>query len=177
MRYSRYVILVFLLTHSGVREIEVDLDFLKADVHDERRTSFRYDALSAARVAEVGVRYADGWHYQILNGDNAVLQQMQSVRKRAFRLTLVSGEQISVVAEGFEGLTDESVENEAMLQRLALESSGIAGALHVLEAVSAEGRDWIAREQERRRRRSEDWRRGEPGPGLLDGEEPQLPLG
>ncbi|MEV5719391.1 hypothetical protein AB0L41_36370 [Amycolatopsis mediterranei] len=173
MRYSRYVILVFLLTHSGVREIEVDLDFLKADVHDERRTSFRYDALSAARVAEVGVRYADGWHYQILNGDNAVLQQTQSVRKRAFRLTLVSGEQISVVAEGFEGLTDESVENAAMLQRLALESSGIAGALHVLEAVSAEGRDWIVREQERRRRRSEDWRRGEHGPGLLDADEPE----
>ena len=80
----------------------------------------------------------------------------------------MSGEQISVVAEGFEGLTDESVENEAMLQRLALESSGIAGALHVLEAVSAEGRDWIVREQERRRRRSEDWRRAEHGPGLLD---------
>jgi hypothetical protein len=170
MRYSRYVILVFLLTRSGVREIEVDLDFLKADVHDERRTSFRYDALAAARVAEVGVRYADGWHYQILNGDNAVLQQAQSLRKRAFRLTLVSGEQISVVAEGFEGLTDENLENEAMLQRMALESSGIAGALHVLEAVSAEGRDWIIREQERRRRRSEDWRRGEHGPGLLGGE-------
>ncbi|MFB9689389.1 hypothetical protein [Amycolatopsis plumensis] len=171
MRYSRYVILVFLLTHSGVREIEVDLDFLKADVHDERRTSFRYDSVSAARVAEVGVRYADGWHYQILNGDNAVLQQTQSVRKRAFRLTLVSGEQISVVAEGFEGLTDENLENEAMLQRIALESSGIAGALHVLEAVSAEGRDWIVREQERRRRRSEDWRRAEHGPGLLDSQE------
>ncbi|WP_103355602.1 hypothetical protein [Amycolatopsis sp. CA-128772] len=163
MRYSRYVILVFLLTRSGVREIEVDLDFLKANVHDERRTSFRYDALAAARVAEVGVRYADGWHYEIVNGESA------SLRKRAFRLTLVSGEKISVVAEGFEGLADENLENEAMLQRMAMESSGIAGALHVLEAVSAEGRDWIAREQERRRRRSEDWSRRNDGPGLLGG--------
>ncbi|MET8847619.1 hypothetical protein [Amycolatopsis sp. NPDC004625] len=170
MRYSRYVILVFLLTRSGVREIEVDLDFLKANVHDERRTSFRYDALAAARVSEVGVRYAAGWRYEIINGDSQVLMQSQSLRKRAFRLTLVSGEKISVVAEGFEGLTDENLENEAMLQRMAMESSGIAGALHVLEAVSAEGRDWITREQERRRRRSEDWRRRNQGPSMLDSE-------
>lgn len=175
-RYSAYVVLVFLLTSSGVREVEVDLDFLSGDVHDERRTSFRYDALAAARVAEVGVRYADGWRYQIISGDSMALLQAQTLRKRAFRLSLVSGEEISVIVESFEGLADAGLESDAMLNRIALESSGIAGALHVLEAVSAEGRDWITREQERRRRRSEDWRR-EQGPGLLDGSPFDMPDG
>ncbi|WP_225440053.1 hypothetical protein [Amycolatopsis eburnea] len=168
MRYSRYVVLIFLLSESGVREIEVELDFLTGNVHNEQRTSFQYTSLAAARVAEVGIRYADGWRYQILSGDQATLLQSESLRRRALRLSLISGEQISVVAESFDGLTDTSLESETALQRIALEVSGIAGALHVLEAVSAEGRDWITREQERRRRRSEDWRR-ERGPGLLDG--------
>ncbi|MEA5358620.1 hypothetical protein VA596_03660 [Amycolatopsis sp., V23-08] len=167
MRYSRYVVLLFLLSESGVREIEIELDFLTGNVHNEQRKSFRYDALAAAEVAEVGVRYADGWRYQIV-GDHSTLRQDESVRKRALRLSLVSGQQISVVAEGFEGLSDE-LESQTSLQELAFETSGIASALHVLEAVSAEGRDWIAREQERRRRRSEDWRLRDRGPGLLDG--------
>jgi hypothetical protein len=167
MRYSRYVVLLFLLSESGVREVEIELDFLTGNVHNEQRKSFRYDALAAAEVAEVGVRYADGWRHQIV-GDHSALRQDESVRKRALRLSLVSGQQISVVAEGFEGLSDE-LESQTSLQELAFEASGIASALHVLEAVSAEGRDWIAREQERRRRRSEDWRRRDRGPGLLDG--------
>jgi hypothetical protein len=168
MRYSRYVVLLFLLSESGVREIEIELDFLTGNVHNEQRKSFRYDALAAAEVAEVGVRYADGWRPQIV-GDLSTLRQDESVRRRALRLNLMSGQQISVVVEGFEGLSDTDLETPAALQNLAFEVSGIAGALHVLEAVCAEGRDWIAREQERRRRRSEDWRRRDRGPGLLDG--------
>ncbi|WP_410636415.1 hypothetical protein [Amycolatopsis sp. cmx-4-83] len=168
MRYSRYVVLIFLLSGSGVREIEVELDFLTGNVHNEQRTSFQYSSLAAARVAEVGVRYADGWRYQILNGDQATLLQSESLRRRALRLSLISGEQISVVAESFDGLTDSSLESGTALQRIALEVSGISGALHVLEAVSAEGRDWISRERERRRRRSENRPRDDRGPGLLE---------
>ena len=41
---------------------------------------------------------------------------------RALRLSLVSGEQISVVAESFDGLSDTSLESETALQRIALEA-------------------------------------------------------
>ncbi|MEV6897344.1 hypothetical protein [Amycolatopsis sp. NPDC051372] len=167
MRYSKYVVLVFLLTRSGVREIEVDLDFLNANVHDERRTSFRYDALASARVSEVGVRYADNKRYIVRSDDTAAHLDKHTLRKRAFRLRLLDGDDISVVVETYRRQVDVTEEeDEARLNFFALEASGIVGALHVLEAVAAEGRDWIAREQERRRRRSEDWRRA-GGPRLL----------
>jgi hypothetical protein len=158
VRYSAYVVLVFLLTKSGVREVEVDLDFLGGTVHNERRTSFRYDALAAARVAEVGVRYANDRRYFVRAEDSVQFMDVHTLRSRAFRLSLLSGEDITVVMESFNGLTDTNVENESELRQIALESSGIAGALHVLEAVAAEGRDWITQEQERGKRRSQDWR-------------------
>ncbi|MFI5610688.1 hypothetical protein [Amycolatopsis sp. NPDC051903] len=173
MRYSKYVVLVFLLTTSGVREIEVDLDFLTGDVHDERRTSFRYDALASARVSEVGIRYADKKRYLVRPDDAGLYLDKHTVRKRAFRLRLVDGEEISVVVETYRRQVDVTEqEDAAALNRFALEAAGVVGALHVLEAVAAEGRDWIAREQERRRRRSDDWRRGARprllGDGLRD---------
>ncbi|MBP2325639.1 hypothetical protein JOF56_006024 [Kibdelosporangium banguiense] len=59
--------------------------------------------------------------------------------------------------ENFSGLTDYAIEEEPELLRMALQASGIAGAIHVLEAVAAEGRDWIVRDQERRQRRSQEW--------------------
>ncbi|MEU4666882.1 hypothetical protein AB0F91_02675 [Amycolatopsis sp. NPDC023774] len=167
MRYSKYVVLVFLLTRSGVREIEVDLDFLTANTLDERRTSFRYDALASARVSEVGVRYADNKRYIVRTDDTAAHLDKHTLRKRAFRLRLLDGDDISVVVETYRRQVDVTEqEDAARLNSVALEASGIVGALHVLEAVAAEGRDWIAREQERRRRRSEDWRRAS-GPRLL----------
>ncbi|QRP47141.1 hypothetical protein [Amycolatopsis sp. FDAARGOS 1241] len=165
MRYSAYVARVFLLTRSGVREFEVDLDFLTGNEHDERRKGFRYEALASAQVSEVGVRYADDKRYIVRPDDTARLLDVHTLRRRAFRLSLISGEAISVVVETYRGASDVT-ESEDKLYSMALETSGIAGALHVLEAVAAEGRDWIPREQERRRRRSEAWGLG-PAPRLL----------
>jgi hypothetical protein len=154
VRYSDYVVLVFLLTKSGVREVEVDLDFLTGKLRDERRTAFSYNALASARVAEIGERVANEDGY--LPDSGQPLENIR-LRSREFRLSLVNNEQIKVRVENFSGLTDYSVEEEAELLRMALQASGIAGAIHVLEAVAAEGRDWIARDQERRQRRSQDW--------------------
>jgi hypothetical protein len=147
MRYSRYVVMVFLLTRSGVRQVEVNLDFLNGDVHNERRTAFRYDTLASARVAEVGVRFAD----TSPNG-----QQSATVQRRTFNLSLLNGEKITLVVEDFEGLADPEEDGNRLL-RIALDSSGISGALHILEAVAAEGRDWTTREHERRERLIQDW--------------------
>lgn len=157
VRYSRYTVMVFLLTRSGVRQIAVDLDFLQGHVHDERRVSFRYDTLASARVSEVGVRFANDRRYVVdvtrsdpFPGGDVV------VRSRAFNLSLLDGQDITVVVENFDGLADAQ-EDPSRLLRMALDSSGISGALHILEAVAAEGRDWIDREHERRKRRSEEW--------------------
>ncbi|MFE6610291.1 hypothetical protein [Amycolatopsis sp. NPDC057786] len=167
LRYSKYVVLVFLLTKSGVREIEVQLNFLTGDVHNEQRKSFRYDALASAHVAEVGIRFADNRRY-VVRGDDPAHLGAVTVRSREFRLSLLSGEDISVLVEGTGGLTDMTVEDESEILQTSLTASGIAGALHVLEAVAAEGRDWIVREQERRRRRSQDWRAGSRQIDLLE---------
>ncbi|WP_208636084.1 hypothetical protein [Amycolatopsis thailandensis] len=167
LRYSKYAVLVFMLTKSGVREIEVQLNFLTGDVHNEQRKSFRYDALASAHVVEVGIRFADNRRY-VVRGDDPAHLGAVSVRSREFRLSLLSSEDITVLVEGAGGLTDVTMEDESVVLQTSLMASGIAGALHVLEAVAAEGRDWIVREQERRRRRSQDWRTGSRQIGFLE---------
>ncbi len=169
-RYSAYVVMVFLLTKSGVRQVEVDLNFLTGDVHDERRTSFRYDTLASARVSEVGVRFANDRRYIIGKNElNSQLNTEQVVRSRAFNLSLLNSEEITVVVESFEGFADQE-EDSSRLFQIALDTSGISRALHILEAVAAEGRDWITQEHERRERRSADWREGNREPLFLTGD-------
>ncbi len=161
VRYSAYHVLVFLLTDGGVREIELDLDFLTGTVHDERRTSFRYDALASARVAEVSVQFAGNRRQVVLANNNVRVTHDHTalVFSQALWLSLVNGQEITVLVENFDGLTD-AAETKSYLTRLALDASGVASALHILEAVAAEGREWIQRERERRERRLQDWSRG-----------------
>jgi hypothetical protein len=174
VRYSAYVVMVFLLTRGGVREVEVDLDFLQGHVRDERRLSFRYDALASARVQEVGIRYANDRRY-IFDANDAgpQLDGGQVLRSRAFVLSLLDGKEVTAVVEDFSGLADPG-DDQSDLMRVAMDSSGISGALHVLEAVATEGREWIAREQERRERRSAEWQDGYRGPGLIGPDLPRL---
>lgn len=143
--------------------MEVDLDFLDGSIRDGRRFSFSYESLASARVTEVGVRYAhDGRH--IVRAGTAIVPVDGSVevRSRAFQLSLVNSQDVTVVVENFDGLADTDQEDRAALSRMALDTSGVATALHVLEAVAAEGRDWIIRESERRKQRSRDWRESDP---------------
>lgn len=144
-RYSAYVVQIFLLTRSGVREARVELDFLTGEARNERRNLFRYDALASASVTESGVRATRG------------SAEVERLRSRTFRLTLVNGQHITMVAENFRGAGDATLEDESELFLVALQTSGIEGALPILEAVASEGRDWIVREQERRERWSRDW--------------------
>lgn len=156
-RYSIYVVRIFLLTKSGVRQTKVDLDFLQGKVNNESRSAFRYESLASVSVREKGVRVANN-HWGVPHtADEGMPLEIENLRSRSFRLTLVSGENISVVMENFRNLIDTALENESELLKIALQTSGVAGALHVLEAVAAEGPDWITREQERRKRWSKDW--------------------
>ncbi|APU15442.1 MULTISPECIES: hypothetical protein [Actinoalloteichus] len=148
-RFARYSVQIFLLTRSGVREARVDLDFLTGEARDERRNLFNYNSLASASVTEKGARAAE-----VVGED---FRLVESLRSRTFRLTLLSGDAITVVAENFRQQKDDVVENDSELFSAALQTSGIDAALPILEAVAAEGSEWILRDEERRARWSRDW--------------------
>ncbi|WP_245887360.1 hypothetical protein [Umezawaea tangerina] len=144
-RFSRYVVQLFLLTHSGVREARVELDFLSGDAWNEQRHLFRYDALASASVTEKGLRATRRG------------KEVEQLRSRSFQLTLVNGRDITVVAENFRNQYEDDIEDESELFLAALHTSGIDTALPILEAVACEGADWIARDRERSQRWSQGW--------------------
>ncbi|MCK9895419.1 hypothetical protein [Frankia sp. AgB32] len=145
--YSSYLVRVFLLSRSGVREASAELDLLTGDVRNEKRNLFRYDALASARVRETGVRRT-----RAKNGQPTSSAKLQAV---SFKLCLVNGEEIVSVSEALRR-PESSLDEEEGLADLVLRTSGIESALRVLESVAAEGSDWIVRDQERRARWSHD---------------------
>ena len=115
-RYSRYKLLVFLLTADGVRQITVELNFAQATFHLWERTNYRYDAVAAVRVT--------------LRDDGA----------REFQLFLVNGADIEVaVTEPGQAGADE---DSRVLADGAEDATGLRNTLFVLEGVAAEGRSW-----------------------------------
>ena len=123
-RYSRYKLLVFLLTADGVRQITVELNFEPATFHRWERTNYRYDAVAAARVT--------------LQDDGA----------RDFQLFLVNGSDIGVgVTEPDRAGADEDSD---ILADGAEDATGLRNTLFILEGVAAEGRRWWKRPAYRR---------------------------
>ncbi|MEV4806274.1 hypothetical protein AB0K18_40265 [Nonomuraea sp. NPDC049421] len=168
LRYSAYVVLLFLLTEGGVRQVTVDLDFFSGAIHDERRTTFRYEMIASARVAEVAVRFEHGHRHVMAREEIQPHVQQTLILSRAFRLSLVNGQHIDVLVDSFEqGLIDRTREDITFLTALALDTSGVTGALRILEAVSAEGREWLAHERARRQRRLRDFRASQKIPGAI----------
>jgi hypothetical protein len=129
MRYSRYHLLLFLLTADGVRQMTADLDFEKGSFHDRRRTNFRFDAVAAVHVAET------------------------DDHRRTFTLELVNGYSTSVQVT--EANTEQLAPDEdpEALSRAALDASGLTTTLHILEGIAAEGKEWIKHESQREDRR------------------------
>lgn len=155
VRYSDYYVKIFLLTDGGVHETEYELDFKTGTVRDPHHMSFRYDALASARLAEVSVQWAHGRRIRKLaDGTHQVADQM--IFQQALWLSLVNAEEISVLIDDFRGLTD-SGDDQSKLREMALQSSGVQSALHILQAVAREGREWITRQRARRKRWWEDY--------------------
>lgn len=162
-RYSIYRIIVFLLTEAGVRQVSVNLDFLDGTVRDQRRNGFRYDAISSSRVEEVGIRFDSG-HRNVVPIDDRVENKSQRkdvdslIFSQAFRLSFMDGKHIDVVVENYDqGFLDRLREDADSLFELALDSSGVRDAWHVLDSVAAEGREWLHEERRRRNRRLLDF--------------------
>lgn len=124
-RYSRYRLLLFLLTDDGVRQVNIDLDFEVGVSRATQRLNYRFDAVAAVRI------------------DGAATQQ------QTFELTLVNGNPISIRVT--ESSTEEIQPGEDpwSLSQVALDASGLLHTLNVLEGIAAEGKEWI-RHQRRR---------------------------
>ncbi|WP_306207324.1 hypothetical protein [Actinoplanes sp. RD1] len=118
-RYSRYRVLVFLLTADGVRQITVELDFLGARARHWERTNYRYDAVAAVQV------------------------RPEKEDAKAFRLFLVNGAAIEIaITEAGRADVDE---DPRVLDRGAKDATGLRTTMFVLEGVAAEGRSWWGR--------------------------------
>jgi hypothetical protein len=125
MRYSRYGLIVFLLTSDGVRQMSADLRFLQGDVREGDRLNFRYDAVASAHVS-LAPR---------VSGRSRIQQR--------FKLTLVNGEPISVIVTDLDPEDFQQGENEQSLKRASLDAASVANTLHVLEGIAAEGKAWL----------------------------------
>ncbi|GGK91811.1 hypothetical protein Sme01_54180 [Sphaerisporangium melleum] len=125
-RYSKYKILLFLLTKDGVRQLTVHLDFQKAIFRSRARTNYRYDAFTSVQVAETD------------NGENV------------FELTLTNGDPIKVkVTDPPTDVTQKEDKDPQGASQVTLSTAGLGNALHVLEGVAAEGKEWMALERQR----------------------------
>jgi hypothetical protein len=125
MRYSRYRLIVFLLTSDGVRQMYADLGFLTGSLRKGDRISFRYDAIASAHVslpAQVSERHR--------------IQQK-------FNLTLVNGEPISVVVTDLNPADFQPGEDADSLSKATHDAASVANTLYVLEGVAAEGKTWL----------------------------------
>jgi hypothetical protein len=125
MRYSRYSLIVFLLTSDGVRQMSADLRFLKGEVHEGDRLNYRYDAVASAHVS-LTPRASD-----------------RSRIQQTFKLTLVNGEPISVIVTDLDPEDFQQGENEQSLKGATLDAASVANTLHVLEGIAAEGKAWL----------------------------------
>ena len=127
-RYSRYRLLLFLLTDDGVRQANIDLDFETAASHTTQRLNYRFDAVAAVRI--------DG----IATG------------QQTFELTLFNGEPISIRVSERDNEALQHDEDATKIAELSLDAAGLNHTLHVLEGVAAEGKEWI----KHRRRRADE---------------------
>ncbi|MFG1902952.1 hypothetical protein ACQP0I_10790 [Micromonospora carbonacea] len=127
-RYSRYRLLLFLLTDDGVRQVNIDLDFETSAHRTTQRLNYRFDAVAAVRIDGI------------------------ATRQQTFELTLFNGEPISVrVSEP----ADEALQHDesaTKIAELSLDAAGLSHTLHVLEGVAAEGKEWV----KHRRRRADE---------------------
>ncbi|HEY2638322.1 MAG TPA: hypothetical protein VGI66_00360 [Streptosporangiaceae bacterium] len=171
-RYSVYRVTVLLLTKAGVRLVRMTLDFRTGEVYNQFRYSFRYDVITSASATETGVRYDTGRREVMRTpqnpwtlgqeGSEAAARQDElrrsitegsAILSQDFVLSLRGGERITFLVENLAAaVNDRSKEDPISLLDLALETSGLAVALEILEDISGDGSQWVEDRVRRRRR-------------------------
>jgi hypothetical protein len=162
-RHSKYDVQLFLLTDAGVRQVSVELRLGTGTITNERRRSFRYDAISSAEVAEVGIRIG-GSKKEVVRSDEEIESLKAKSEKllfsQEFTLTLNNMQTVHALVGNFDkGLIDKMLEDASYLLELARDTTGVTAALRILEAIAAEGSDWVKQERLRRSRRIMEYQR------------------
>jgi hypothetical protein len=125
MRYSRYKLIVFVLTSDGVRQMSADLGFVAVTLRLGDRISYRYDAVASAHVS--------------LTRSGPPRPRIQ----QRFTLTLVNGDPISVIVTNLDLEDLQQGEDEYSLSEVTLDAASMTNTLHVLEGIAAEGKGWF----------------------------------
>jgi hypothetical protein len=124
-RYSRYKLLVFLLTRDGVRQVTVSLDFETARFGDQQRLTYQYGSVVAAHVVDAR------------NGE----------KRLSLTLTNNPRDELTITGE-WPGMPEYG-EDDRVASQVSLDASGLDRTLHVLEGIAAEGKQWITHENRR----------------------------
>ncbi|MBM7085677.1 hypothetical protein [Micromonospora humidisoli] len=155
IRYSRYVLTLFLLTATGIRYFCSELDLTYGEFHGSSRRSIPYGGLREVEVTEQSIRRpaATATQAQITSGGVAAATASSTevhIQQRSFIVRTDTLGTISLELGDF-GQMRDSGEPEGLVARLALDSTGVNDALDVLETVVVDGAAWLTRELHRRR--------------------------
>ena len=126
-RYSRYKLLLFLLTKDGVRQVTVTLDFETMDFGDQQRLTYQYNSVVAAHVVDA----------------------RSGEKKLSLTLTNNPRDELTITGE-WPGMP-EFGDDDRIASQVSLDASGLERTLHVLEGIAAEGKEWITHENRRER--------------------------
>lgn len=148
-RCSAYRVRLFLLTHRGIREIELHLDFVTGAENNERRTVFRYNAIASVDTKPSTVRPRGRRQVASPEGGGPTDRPPRPILRHSLRITLLNGNHIDIRTDYDDLLPIEHREDDEALYQLAEDTSGANVALRILESVAAEGHDWVKREKQR----------------------------
>lgn len=158
-RFSAYEMRMFFLTRSGVRQIDVRLDFATGAENRETRNAFRYDAIASARIEEPSVHAHGRRQVATPEGGGPADGLPRPILRQSMRITLFNGPPIDIENNFVTALPDEHRENQEALEGLAMDTSGAVAAMRTLESVAADGGDWLVRQRDRARLHSEEYRK------------------
>ncbi|MDA2806864.1 hypothetical protein [Nocardiopsis suaedae] len=122
-RYSKYNMVVFLLTEDGVREVGAKLDFERAQTDGQQRDNFRFESISSVHVDQTA-------------GSGYTLS-----------LTLMNGEPKRVLVNEPESDPSEPDEDPEEITEISLDAAGFSSTLRILEGIAAEGKNWLDRDR------------------------------
>ncbi len=121
-RYTKYRMVLFLLTEQGVRQVDVRLDFETAEHETNERLNYSFEKVTAARITGL------------------------ATQRRTFELILVNGDPIVIpVTEAVQEI--EPGEDPVKLSQASIDASGLPRTLEVLEGIAAEGKEWVSHQK------------------------------
>lgn len=133
-RYSRYQLLLFLVSNEGLRLLTAELEFGTGAVSHQQRNGYPFDAVAAVQVTVGGGA------------------------ERTFELALVNGDRVEMPLIESGAIELQQGERARTLSHLSQDAAGLGTTLHVLEGIAVEGRRWTEYERQRGARRIDEFR-------------------